>query len=108
MLFDHDFHIQTPYRQVEEGRKLLPLDEKEIVIGLQGQGVEPVCCLTNGTKLKFAFYEDEMLPKYQLLSQSLVISSAEPFLVDYIKEVRANRNWNQELAMMRSMNRPRS
>jgi hypothetical protein len=85
-----DFHVQTQYRPVEPGREVIPLDEQEMIIGLQGSGVKPVCCLTNGTKLQMAFYKDEAIPKYTLL------------------ELHARRNWNQELAMMRSVNRPRN
>jgi hypothetical protein len=105
---DSNFRAQTQYRETEEGRKVIPLDEAELIIGIQAAGVMPICCLTNGTKLKMIFYEDEALPKYQRISQGLVGSGPEPFMVDYILELRARRNWNQELAMMRSMNRPRS
>lgn len=103
-----DFHVQTQYRPVEPGREVIPLDEQEMIIGLQGSGVKPVCCLTNGTKLQMAFYKDEAIPKYTLISRGLVGTTPEPFMVDYLLELHARRNWNQELAMMRSVNRPRN
>jgi len=117
MTFDNNFHVQTKYRELEEGRKVIDLDDLEIVIGIQAQGIQPLSCITNGTKLKMLFYEDEALPKYQLISLALVGSLPEDtpasflpksFMDYYIMEIRAKRNWNQELAMMRSMNRPRS
>jgi hypothetical protein len=93
------------YREGETQTKdqdLIPVDSKEVFIGLVAMGLKPVNVLTDGKKLVVNFPKAEVFDPFQKL-QAAMAGVQTPLLVDYTKIVLADSSWKGMLTMMRSI-----
>ena len=98
------FRTLVTYRSdIDEALEIIPIDNEQVVIGLQALGVKPVNAKTDGRKLIVSFLKDEASDPYQRMMASLAGVLQPNLQVDLNLIFSSQLGWRGLLTMMRSV-----